>query len=273
MAESASSFQVVFMVDVDSYCKTEDSEASTQKIVNEIGLCAIKILVNFHHLSTRRSFVSSSSSSSIGPNSDSIGSHSFLWGYKFYNSLSQQIDRSSFKECSLKNFESFHEEVEQRLEYEKLRLDVSHLKTNSLSGAQSLARGLTELVHDFQWDRPDISSPVRPRSRDGRRSTGKDPNGPHHKNIVFIFSACPHSLEDMKLFIHGHDSSKRTPRKGKDIIKSLLSPSLQQQLCETAKISVHWIDTHWQSQCVYEVTRLNHVFILTTIFTAIIFFG
>ncbi|CAB1446695.1 unnamed protein product [Pleuronectes platessa] len=136
------------------------------------------------------------------------------WAYKFFQSRGGRnaslISRGSdFKELRHKTFEDFE------LEFD-----------------------------DFQWDRPDITSPtklyLRPRrsSRAGKPSVSQEEDvSSNGRNVVFVVSECPRTSMQLLdyLSLGNHDM----PTDGADHI---ISRGLQDMLAER-QVVLHWIDS------------------------------
>lgn len=235
--------QIVFLIDCNpsfwgSNCCAEDS-------ANAIRLCVLRVLTYF--------------------NDNGRGKRSNLrWGYKFFNSrsLSHQFERHEFKDFSVKVFEEFENEVSKRLnESFAQQLQVNTLERNEQdpdgeeistfskppAGAKCISCGFTNAVHDFQWERPDISSPVRTTRGNNKLGHG---NRSKTRNVMFLLSACPCDDDSIADFTGETSSSLRTF----DGVKNVLMPSVLYKEFKQRHISLHWINTgNARQEEVYQV--------------------
>ena len=232
--------QVVFLIDVNSSLWIEESQA--KDVSSAVRLCILKILRYFgDHLCERLS--------------------DLKWGFKFFSSKSLLRDyrRHEFEDFKVSTFEAFEQQVSRKFEeeFEKAKepqqqpaeeLDGDEIPAASKpSPAKCLTCSLTELVHDFQWDKLDICSPVK-RSRQGSQSEQQNT-----RNIVFLLSNCPCSEEAMKIFT---EVTVKTP----DSLRSTLLPAaLEQQFKDTHRISLFWVDTG-MLYCKQRKQVIPHVF-------------
>lgn len=133
------------------------------------------------------------------------------WGYKFFQSKtgrhSSFISRvSDFKELRHKTFEDFDQEFEARFNV-KDKVCPSHQK-QKYNQSVSVQNALKETLLDFQWDRPDITSPtklsLRPRKLSGAGKASlsqEDDISSNGRNFVFIVSQCPLSRTQLVDFL------------------------------------------------------------------------
>ncbi|NXG54830.1 TICRR protein, partial [Hemiprocne comata] len=115
--------------------------------------------------------------------------------------------------------------------------------------------GLKETLLDFQWDRPEITSPAKPLRRSRRTGpvAGEHPESQDPPegfvNAVFLFSPCPHSRRELLQFVSGSDtpSSPCQPPTAHEVAEKLLPRSVQELLADQ-KITLFWVDTAEWSQ-------------------------
>ena len=152
------------------------------------------------------------------------------WGYKFFNSRSfvTRIEQHRLRDFKLKYFEEFENEIQRRLENKPQCLEKAVKK---IKPCECIAKALTELLSDFPWERPDITSPVRGRKRK------KEVDSRNTCNLAVLFTRCPKSGPELKLF-----TGKQVPDT-EVFLDSLLSPALFHQFCNITQLSLSWIDT------------------------------
>lgn len=223
--------QIVFLIDCNpSFWGPNNCAEGT---ANAIRLCVLRVLTYF--------------------NDNGRGKRSNLrWGYKFFNSrsLSHHFERHEFKDFTVEVFEEFENQVSKKLneavaqhsQVNRLEQDEQNEEEASTfnkppAGAKCISCAFTNAVHDFQWERPDISSPVR-RTRGNNNLFGHGNRSKTH-NVMFLLSACPCDDDSISDFTGETLSSLRTF----DGVKNVLMPLVLHKEFKQRHICLHWINT------------------------------
>ncbi|KAM9495457.1 treslin [Clarias gariepinus] len=179
--------------------------------------------------------------------SSKYGFENVRWGYKFFHSRSVKsanlITRGpDFKELLEKVFSDFEGELVQKIGCRKSSDEQNRLRQ---SPAICVQNTLKEILLDFQWDRPDITSPTKLSLRP-RRSTRNPTNIPlseddvscQGKNVIFLVSDCPYSRRDVVEFLQlGTDDSVIQ----RDLPELIVPKGLIDMLI-SRKVVLHWAD-------------------------------
>lgn len=168
------------------------------------------------------------------------------WGYRFFQSKTGRntglVSRiSDFKELRHKTFEDFEIEFDAKFGVE---VNVCSQRKHSPSQSASVQNAIKETLLDFEWDRPDITSPtklsLRPRKsrRTGDPSVSQvDDTSSNGRNVVFIVSKCPHSRTQLLEYLSLVNSDINT-----DVAEHIMSRGLRDMLIQR-QVVLNWIDS------------------------------
>lgn len=175
------------------------------------------------------------------------------WGYNFFQSRNGRnlrlVSRASdFKELCQKTFEDFEIEFDAKFDT-KDRAVLSH-QAEPLR-AVSVQNALKETLLDFQWDRPDITSPtklwLRPRSSawtGGRSLSHEDDAFSSCRNAVFVVSDCPRSRTQLSAYLSVRDQELPV-----DPTEQILPRGLRDLLLQR-RVVLHWVDSRSREQVI-----------------------
>ncbi|XP_028416504.1 treslin-like [Dendronephthya gigantea] len=212
--EQGGNFQIVFLVDVcvkeHNICNEHLEDVHSIKL-RGISRCVLRLLLHFD------SVLKSGNSTPL------------KWGFKFYNSsvLNFEYKRSRFHELSSESFEQF--EAELRTRFKSARDGQS-----STAGVTSLSCCVKEILQDFPWVTPDISSPSR--------TAKNEPIFGHNqksRNYLFVIADCPLSDTDLGQFLSRDDNSYDA----QTVFNEIFSAALYEEFYNKCGLSLFWIDS------------------------------
>ena len=149
-----------------------------------------------------------------------------LWGYKFFNSSSQDLTygckRYPFLDFTTKCFDDFEKEL-------YIIKDTTQTDTTK-DFSKNLKRTLTDLLSDFHWDRPELLSPSKKTSS----------NFDDVSNIVFLFCPAPVNSE-LNLYFGLNDSNTKS-----QLLDKFVTKSLHVKFVNELKIKLFWVDSKYE---------------------------
>ncbi|XP_072655874.1 treslin isoform X3 [Canis lupus baileyi] len=172
------------------------------------------------------------------------------WAFKFFDSQGargRQSRVSDFRELGARSWEDFEEELDARL---GAGAHGAHLP-GPAPRASHTHGALMETLLDYQWDRPEITSPTKPILRSsGRRLLDVEGEAREAEaalggfvNAVFLLAPCPHSQRELLQFVSGCEAqAQRLPPPPRQVMEKLL-PKRVQEVMIARKITLYWLDT------------------------------
>ncbi|XP_077328241.1 treslin [Lithobates pipiens] len=176
-----------------------------------------------------------------------VGLGQVRWSYRFLNSSGGRCRPprcSDLRELGPRSWDEFEEELEACWE----RGRSGRGSATATCRASLTHTALLETLSDFQWDRPDISSPTKPALVRGRRGRliavdepmKAEPQAGCH-NAVFLLSPAPHSRDQLRLFT---GSAGEEP--GLQPLMERLLPRGLQDIARGKRVTLYWMDaSHW----------------------------
>ncbi|KAL1774283.1 treslin [Sigmodon hispidus] len=177
------------------------------------------------------------------------------WTFKFFDSQGARSRPSrvnDFRELGSRSWEDFEDELESRL---RDRAPGAHLP-GPTPRATHTHGALMETLLDYQWDRPEITSPTKPILRSsGRRLLDADSEAKEAQaalggfgNAVFLLAPCPHSQRELLQFMSGCEAqAQRVPLTPKQMMEKVL-PKRVQEVMIARNIALYWVDTTERSK-------------------------
>ncbi|CAH7339802.1 treslin [Phodopus roborovskii] len=177
------------------------------------------------------------------------------WAFKFFDSQgarSRPSRVSDFRELGSRSWEDFEQELQARLGD---GAPGAHLP-GPTPRATHTHGALMETLLDYQWDRPEITSPTKPILRSsGRRLLDADSEAKEalaalggFGNAVFLLAPCPHSQRELLQFVSGCEAqAQRVPLTPKQVMEKVL-PKRVQEVMIARNITLYWVDTTERSK-------------------------
>lgn len=182
------------------------------------------------------------------------------WAFRFFDSQGARgrpSRVSDFRELGARSWEDFEEELEARLG------DGAAAAAARLPGPAPRAAhthgALMETLLDYQWDRPEITSPAKPalRRHRGRRRL-LDAEGEAAEagaaalggsgNAVFLLGPCPRSQRELVQFACGCEAQARGPPPAAKQLMEKLLPRRVREVMVSRKVTLYWVDTAERSK-------------------------
>lgn len=179
------------------------------------------------------------------------------WAFRFFDSQgarSRPSRVSDFRELGARSWEDFEEELEARLGDGAFG---PHLPGPAPRATRTHS-ALMETLLDYQWDRPEITSPTKPiLRRSGRRLVDVESEAKEAEtalggfgNAVFLLAPCPHSQRELLQFVYGCEAqAPRLPTTPKQVMEKLL-PKRVQEVLIARKITLYWVDSTERSKVI-----------------------
>lgn len=244
--------QIVFLI--DSNPSFWGSNFSSVEAANAIRLCVLKVLTYFADYGKRKR-------------------SSLRWGYKFFSSRSllHQFERHEFKEFTVTVFEEFETLVCKKLtesfahdlqgslvEHNSQDGDESTRRKKAPAAAKCISCAFTNTVHDFQWEKPDLSSPIR-RTRENNAESLHGNCRSKTQNVMFLLSGCPSDEFAISYFTGETSSSLATL----ESLNNILMPPVLNKEFKDRHITLQWINTgNNQYEKVLNVYNVYLLFVL-----------
>ncbi|XP_064103582.1 uncharacterized protein LOC135213550 [Macrobrachium nipponense] len=198
-----SSVQAVFLFDVNSFCDKCESESELEQNVAKLKLGSLKLLTEFGAQTEK-------------------GIEGVRWSAKYYHSANYKpnTSRKSFVDFTRTSFEEFENAIADCFcdAFDNDTQPRMFSPNSSKSHCFILKKALQEIVLDYNWDGPDISSPVKKTT--GRRSKTKNgilPENVGPYNTVVVFTNVPLTLASVREFIFGSRTVADGPPKRPEI--------------------------------------------------------
>ncbi|KAM8780286.1 treslin [Rhynchonycteris naso] len=177
------------------------------------------------------------------------------WAFRFFDlqgARSRPSRMSDFRELGAHSWEDFEEELETRLGD---GAPGAHLP-GPAPRATHTHSALMETLLDYQWDRPEITSPTKPVLRSsGRRLLNVESEAREAEtalggfgNAIFLLAPCPHSQRELLQFVSGCEAQAQGPLPTPKQVMEKLLPKRVQEVMTARKVTLYWVDTTERSK-------------------------
>ena len=184
-----SSVQCVFLLDVNSIYNKNSENSNTNNDLSKITLCVLRLLTEFGAQTEK-------------------GNECVRWSFKFYDS---QIFKpggarkifSEFSKCLIDDFEKeLYDKINNLNESRKFNKGKSDQSVGNKNPSFILKKALQEVLIDYNWDSPDISSPVKTKHNKLKNTKHRLlPNSNGLYNAVVLLTNVPKSYDELEAFI------------------------------------------------------------------------
>lgn len=173
------------------------------------------------------------------------------WAFRFFDSHGapgRPSRVSDFRELGARSWEDFEEELEARLGAGAAGAPLP----GPAPRAAHTHGALMGTLLDYQWDRPEITSPAKPARRRGRGGRLLDAEGEAAEagaalggfaNAVFLLGPCPRSRRELVRFAHGCEAPAHGPPPAPGPLMEKLLPRRLQEVMAARKVTLYWVDT------------------------------
>ncbi|XP_078097433.1 treslin [Mustelus asterias] len=187
------------------------------------------------------------------------GFHNVRWAFKLFDSAAAAARPRArggsrghgFQELRLQQLEELEEALSRELE--AARREPGSAAPTAAAATQT---ALIEALSDYEWDRPDITSPAK-----CRRGSAAEAPQPRPRSSLFLFAPCPHSRAHLLGFLQLPASHS-----GQQLAERII-PAPVRALLSSHCIALHWVDIqplqqfvgapdHFGYKMVSEVMRL-----------------
>lgn len=206
------SLRCVILIDEQTFKNEEEASSEPEQVTHVIRLSLLRLLCYLAE-------------------NHGKGINCLQWGYLLFNSEGpelQAMEKRPFSTFNLTTFEDFEDKLVSKAHTYFATLRANHTTVSSHSLEKKdlknvLKRALSQVCTDFNWDVPDMSSPVLLKKKG--RTTSKTTS----TNFVFVISP----FES-----YSHPTKAPTT----DVFSSLLPKELYSMLTTDKKIDLFWLD-------------------------------